>query len=274
MLLGEMLQNIRRAGPTIHCITNRVTVNDCANILLACGAAPIMADDIGEVEEITALSDGLTINIGTLDQRMVPAMIAAGRQANRLGHPVVLDPVGAGASSLRTETAFRLLQEIRFTAIRGNISEIKVLFSGSGATHGVEANAEDHITAETMDAYLALARGLAERTGAVVAMTGQTDIVSDGRQTACIRNGHPMMGKITGSGCQLSVLTAAFLAANPGCPMEAVTAAVGTMGLCGEIAYGRLTPQDGNATYRNYLIDAVYQVTPEELEAGIHLEMR
>ena len=123
-MLGKMLANVREKNPLIHNITNYVTVNDCANILLACGASPIMADDVDEVEEITSLCAGLNINIGTLNQRTIPAMIAAGKQANLLHHPVLLDPVGAGASTLRTNTALQLLKEVQFTVIRGNISEI------------------------------------------------------------------------------------------------------------------------------------------------------
>ena len=128
----ELLENVRACRPLIHSITNYVTVNDCANMLLACGASPIMADDIGEAAEITAVCGGLNINIGTLNERTIPAMFAAGRQANALRHPVVLDPVGAGASGLRTRTALRLTEEVRFAVIRGNISEIKTLAQGRG----------------------------------------------------------------------------------------------------------------------------------------------
>ena len=110
-MFAELLQNVRTSHPLVHSITNRVTINDCANVLLACGASPIMADDPGEAADVTAGCDALTLNLGTLDQRRIPAMLAAGRRANELGHPVVLDPVGAGASPLRTETALRLLQE-------------------------------------------------------------------------------------------------------------------------------------------------------------------
>ena len=131
-MFQEIAANVRAKTPLIHNITNYVTVNDCANILLACGGSPIMADDIGEAEEITALCSGLNLNIGTLNQRTIPAMLAAGRRAKELGHPVVLDPVGAGASALRTSTALRLLEEVRPTVIRGNISEIKTLALGSG----------------------------------------------------------------------------------------------------------------------------------------------
>lgn len=139
-MFEQIFENVRRKSPLIHNITNYVTVNDCANFLLACSGSPIMADDIGEAEEITALCGGLNINIGTLNTRTIPSMLAAGKKANRLDHLVVLDPVGAGASALRTDTALRLLEQVRFTVIRGNISEIKTLALGSGSTQGVDAN--------------------------------------------------------------------------------------------------------------------------------------
>lgn len=150
-MLKKMLENVRSKTPLIHNITNYVTVNDCANILLACGGSPIMSDDIEEVEEITSICGGLNINIGTLNQHTIPAMFAAGKKANELGHPVVLDPVGAGASALRTNTALELLERIQFTVIRGNISEIKTLASGSGSTKGVDADITDQITEENLD---------------------------------------------------------------------------------------------------------------------------
>ena len=135
-MLKEMLNHVREKCPLIHNITNYVTVNDCANILLACGGSPIMADDAEEAEEITAICGGLNINIGTLNQRTIPAMHLAGKKANELGHPVVLDPVGAGASKLRTNTAKALLEDIHFTVLRGNISEIKTLALGTGRRKG------------------------------------------------------------------------------------------------------------------------------------------
>mgnify|MGYP002958021911 CR=1 FL=1 len=201
-------------------------------------------------------------------------MFLAGKKANELGHIVLLDPVGAGASRLRTDTANRLMQEVRFDAVRGNISEIKTLCTGSGSTKGVDADASDKITEETLDRAVAFVKSFAARTGAVIAVTGAIDIVADGQRAFCIRNGHPMMSAVTGTGCQLSALTAAFVTANPGHPLEAAAAAVCAMGLAGEIAHKRLTPQDGNATYRSYIIDAIYNMTPEQLEEGANYEVR
>lgn len=273
-MLNTMLENVRSRVPLIHNITNYVTVNDCANILLACGGSPIMSDDIGEVEEITSICGGLNINIGTLNGRTIPAMFAAGKKANELGHPVVLDPVGAGASALRTDTARKLLEEVRFTVIRGNISEIKALASGSGSTKGVDADVADQVTEENLDQAVAFAKTFAEKTGAVIAITGAIDIVADKDTAYCIRNGHPAMSRITGTGCQLSAMTAAYVTANPGSALTATVAAVCAMGLCGEIAMQRMTQADGNSCYRSYIIDAVCNLTPDGLEKGAKYEVR
>lgn len=271
-MLGAFLQAVRQAHPLIHCITNYVTVNDCANLLLAAGASPIMADAPEEAAEITARSQGLTLNLGTLQAGRIPAMLASGRQANRSGIPAVLDPVGAGVSAFRTRTARQLLEEVQFAVIRGNLSEIQALAAGAGHPCGVDAG--DRITPQTLDAALELARQLARRTGAVVAVTGETDLVTDGRAAFCIHNGHPMMRHVTGAGCQLSCLTAAFAAASPGQTLQAAAAAVCAMGLCGEIAYARLAPQEGNAAYRDKILDAVYRLTPAQLEEGARYELR
>ena len=273
-MFQSIFANVRARSPLVHNITNYVTVNDCANMVLACGASPIMADDAAEVEDITSLCAGLNLNIGTLNSRTIPSMLLAGHTAHRLGRPVVLDPVGAGASRLRTDTAFRLLRDVKFTVIRGNISEIKTLASGAGTTKGVDADVADKVTEENLDSAVAFAKAFAAQTGAVIAITGAIDIVADAEKAYCIRNGNAMMSSITGTGCQLSALTAAFVTANPGHPLEAAAAAVCAMGLAGETAHKRLTPLDGNSTYRNYIIDAIYNMTPEQLEEGARYEMR
>ena len=272
-MLKKMLQNVRKTCPLVHNITNYVTVNDCANILLACGASPIMSDDAGEVEEITSICGGLNINIGTLNQRTIPSMLLAGKKANELGHPVVLDPVGAGASTLRTKTARDLVDQIHFTVIRGNISEIKTLALGSGTTKGVDADVADKVTRDNLSKAVAFAKEFAARTGAVVAITGAIDIVAEQERAYCIYNGHPMMSSITGTGCQLSAMTAAYVTANPDNPLEAAAAAVCAMGICGEIAHKRLTPEDGNSSYRNYIIDAIYHLTGEDLDKYANYEI-
>lgn len=267
-MLEEMLKNVREKSPLIHNITNYVTVNDCANVVLACGASPIMADDQEEVAEITSICTGLNINIGTLNSRTIESMLIAGKKANELHHPVVLDPVGVGASTLRTQTALKLLDEIQFSVIRGNISEIKTLALGSGTTKGVDANIADKVTKENIKEVVRFAQEFSRKTGAVIAITGAIDLVCNQEKAVAIENGHAMMSCITGTGCQLSALTASFISANPAHLLEATLAAVCTMGLAGEIAYTRLTHLDGNASYRNYIIDAIYNMTPQQLQEG------
>lgn len=273
-MLQKMFENVRIKKPLIHNITNYVTVNDCANIVIACGASPIMADDQAEVEEITALCAGLNINIGTLNSRTIPAMLLAGKRANELEHPVVLDPVGAGASKLRTDTAMQLLEKVKFSVIRGNISEIKTLAFGSGTTKGVDAEVSDKVTKENLNEAIGFIKAFARKTGAVTAVTGAIDIVADDKKAYCIYNGHPMMSSVSGTGCQLSAMTAAFVAANPDHPLEAAAAAVSAMGYAGEVAHSRLTGMDGNAAYRNYIIDAIYNMSPEMLGKGAKYEVR
>ncbi len=266
------LLNVRAKRPLVHCITNYVTVNDCANALLACGASPIMADDAREVEEIVEIADALVINIGTLNARTIEAMLIAGKKANELGCPVVLDPVGAGSSSLRTDTAIRLLSEVRFAAVRANISEIKALAMGTGATQGVDANIADRVTDENLGRALEIIKAFALKTDAVAAVTGEIDIVTNVKEAFCIRNGHAMMSAVTGTGCQLSALVAAFIAANPDEPLKAAASAVCAMGLAGELAHKRLSPADGNASYRNYIIDAIFTMTADALKEGAKYE--
>ena len=273
-MLGTCLENVRTHTPLVHNITNYVTVNDVANILLACGGSPIMSDDVDEVEEITSICGGLNINIGTLNQRTIPAMLAAGRKAAALGHPVLLDPVGAGASALRTQTARKLAEEIPFTVIRGNSSEIKAMIAGSGSTKGVDADMADAVTEENLEQAVAFAKAAAERYKSIVAITGAIDLVSDGKTCFVIRNGRPEMGRITGTGCQLSGLLTAYLVANPGNELEAAAAAVASMGLAGEIGWNSCAPTDGNATYRNRIIDAIYHMDGKTLNEGAKYEVR
>ena len=177
MKFGECLENVHSKMPLIHNITNYVTVNDVANVLLACGGSPIMADESEEVEDITSICGGLNINIGTLNRHTIPAMFKAGKKANELGHPVLLDPVGAGASSLRTDTAKQLLEDIHFSVIRGNISEIKTLAAGSGSTRGVDADVADAVTEENLTEAIDFVKNFAKATGSIIAVTGAIDLV-------------------------------------------------------------------------------------------------
>ena len=272
-MLGKCLENVRKTIPLVHNITNYVTVNDVANVLLACGGSPIMSDEPEDVEDITSICGGLNINIGTLNQRSIEGMFLAGAKANELGHVVLLDPVGAGASALRTDTAVRLMDKVRFDVIRGNISEIKTLALGSGTTKGVDADAADTVTEENLDQMIAFAKSFAAKTGAVAAITGAIDLVADAETCYVIRNGRPEMSRITGTGCQLSGLATAYAVANPDNKTEAVAAAVCLMGLAGEIGFANLQPGAGNSTYRNRIIDAIYNMDAETLDKGAKYEV-
>lgn len=268
--LSEYLSRVRRQAPVIHAISNYVTANDVANLLLACGASPIMADDPEESAYITALAAGLVLNLGTLSRRRVPAMIASGETAARLGRPVLLDPVGAGASPMRTDTARMLLHRLPVTALRCNASELRALLSGTHTHRGVDA---DRQQAGSLSEQIVFVKGAARQLGCLVAVTGETDLVSDGDICFVIRNGRPEMSRVTGTGCQLSALCAAFLAADPDRSVYALAAAVCAMGLAGEIAWGHMTPHDGNAAYRSRIIDAVYHLDGETLNKGARYEL-
>ena len=272
-MFKECLTNVRITSPLVHNITNYVTVNDVANIILACGASPIMSDEPDDVSEITSICNGLNINIGTLNNRSIEAMFIAGKKANELGHVVLLDPVGAGASSLRTNTAINLLKEIKFDVIRGNISEVKALALGSASTKGVDADVSDTVTNENLDKSIAFAKEFAKSTGAIIAITGAIDIVCDDKKCYIIRNGRKEMSRITGTGCQLSGIMTAFLCANIDNKLEAAAAALCTMVLAGEIGYSHMQPYEGNSSYRNHIIDAVYNMTGEELEKNSKCEV-
>ena len=272
-MFAGLLQRVRENRPLVHAITNYVTVNDCANIALACGGSPIMADDAKEVVEITSLCSALVLNIGTLNARTVDAMLLAGRRAKELGRPVVLDPVGAGASALRTRTAVRLLREVRPSILRGNLSEIRALAAGGGTTRGVDADTADAVTEETLSGAVDFVRRFAGETGAVVAATGAIDIVADGARVYLVRNGHPMMSRITGTGCMLSEVVACFAGANPDRLLESTAAAVAAMGLCGELAWADVSGKGGGtASLRAGLIDRMSLLDGETLARGMKIE--
>ena len=273
-MFKECIDNVRKTVPLVHNITNYVTVNDVANVLLACGGSPIMSDEPEDVEDITSICGGLNINIGTLNQRSIEGMYRAGAKANALGHVVLLDPVGAGASALRTNTAVGLMNKVKFDVIRGNISEIKTLALGSGTTKGVDADVSDAVTEESLDQAVNFAKNLAAKTGSIIAITGAIDLVADENKCFVIRNGRAEMGKITGTGCQLSGMMTAFVTANPKAKLEAAAAAVCTMGLAGEIGWSRMQDGDGNSTYRNRIIDAIYNMDGDTLEKGAKFEVR
>ncbi|MCI7703316.1 MAG: hydroxyethylthiazole kinase [Clostridiales bacterium] len=271
-LLGTALDNVRATTPLVHCITNYVTVNDCANALLACGGSPIMADDIDDAPAITRICGGLVLNIGTLNARTIETMHAAGKVAGELGHPIVLDPVGAGASQLRTDTAAALIDGLPVTVVRGNMSEIKALTGAATATRGVDANPDDAVTEDNLAEVAAVVRELAGKLGCIVAVTGAIDLVATAERAVAVRNGRAIMGKITGTGCMLDTIIAAYAVANPDRALEATVAAIAGWGLAGEVAEGRMGALDGNASFRTYLIDAAYNMTAAQLMDGARVE--
>ncbi|HWT75552.1 MAG TPA: hydroxyethylthiazole kinase [Mobilitalea sp.] len=274
-MFDEIMKKVYEKTPLVHSITNYVTVNDCANIILASGGSPIMADDIAEVEDITSICSSLVINMGTLNERTIRSMIAAGKKANELRHPVVFDPVGAGASALRNDTAIKLLKEVHFSVIRGNISEIKFLASGSSGAQGVDASAADAVTADKLDSVIYFAKALSRKTGAVIAITGATDIVADSGKAYVITNGHTMMSKVTGTGCMLTAVIGSYIGANHGNILDAAAAAVTAMGLCGELAYKKLCEIDGGTnTYRMLIIDYMSKMNTALLKEGAQIESR
>ncbi len=272
-MFGDILENVRKFKPLIHSITNNVAINDVANMLLACGASPIMADAPQEAEEITAACDGLNLNMGMPSLQKTEAMLKAGACSNRLGHVLVLDPVGVGASSFRRDIARRLMKELRFDAIRGNASEIKTLATGSKALRGVDAYLSDAVTQENINDFIPFIKGFAHETRAIVALTGKIDIVGDDKTCYVIKNGDVEMRKITGVGCQLSALMTAFMAANPDRALVSAAAAVCAMGAAGEIAKDLMKAGEGNATYRNRIIDAVYNMDAQTLNSMAKYEI-
>lgn len=251
-MFAALLQNVKERAPIVHTITNFVTVNDCANIILAAGGSPTMAQDIGEVEEITRMCQSLVLNLGAIG--CLDAMVKAAQENNRLGHPVVLDPVAAGASTLRNNAVKTLLQNVHVSVIRGNVSEIKALALGTSSVKGVDASYEDLLSAQNLSKTARLAQALSASTQAVVAISGPVDIVADTQNACAIHNGHPMMARITGSGCMLTALIGAFVGANPQNLFNATLAAVGAMGLCGELAAQKVQQEgSGTGSFRTYL---------------------
>ena len=270
--LAARLRAVRERAPLVHCITNFVTVNDCANVILAAGGRATMPFDIREVEDAVSGADALVLNLGAV--WALEAMILAGKRANALGIPVVLDPVAAGATGLRREAARRLLEELRFAAVRGNASEIRTLVLGCAGGSGVEVAAADAVTEASLPRAVELCRRLARDRGTVAVLSGPTDIRSDGETTLLLRNGCATMSRITGSGCMASSLVGAFSGAGRETPLAAAAAAMAVMGISGEKAEAlRLKRGTGNASFRTDLIDSVFNLTEQDLKEGVRLEL-
>jgi len=251
------LSAVKEKSPLIHHITNYVTSNDCANIVLAIGGSPVMADDLEEVAEMVGFASALVLNIGTLNSRTIESMLVAGLRAKELGVPVILDPVGVGATKLRTNTAEKLIRELKPEVIRGNMSEIMVLAGQNVAIKGVDSIADEQGSS-------IIAKKLASKLNCVIAITGKTDVVSDGRQVCLLDNGHRILTDVTGTGCMTTSLVGTFCGVTKDYYTASIAGIIG-MGLAGEIAQASLHHGEGIGTFRARLLDSIYNLTPEIL---------
>ena len=253
---GTTLRELRERKPLVHQITNYVVMNETANATLALGALPVMAHAREEVEEMVGLASALVLNIGTLSEHWIEAMLLAGRAASARGIPVVLDPVGAGATAYRTRTARRILDEVGVTVLRGNEGEVATLVGTEAEVRGVESMTTGLEPAE-------LARDAARQLGLVVSVTGPIDHVSDGERVFDVANGHPLLAAVTGTGCISSALTGCFLAAKPEEPLEAAAEALAALGVAAEDAADGAA---GPGTFHARLYDALAALDPETLD--------
>jgi hydroxyethylthiazole kinase len=261
MRAGADLAAIRERKPLVHQITNYVVMNETANATLALGALPVMAHAVEEVEEMASVAGALVLNIGTLSERWIEAMLVAGRAANAAGAPVVLDPVGAGATTFRTETAKRILDDVDVAVLRGNQAEIATLAGREAEIRGVES-----ISAEP---GTELAQAAAMQLGCVVSVTGAVDHVSDGERTIAIANGHELLGTVTGTGCMSTAVTGCFLAVAGDRPLEAAAEALVAFGLAGEDA---AEGAKGPGSFHVALYDALYNLDPATLDSRAKVE--
>lgn len=268
--IEETFKSIQERNPLTHCITNRVTINDCANASLAIGGSPLMAEDVAELEEIVTIADALVINIGTLTQPQIEAMKLAAKIATDTNTPIILDPVGVGVSKLRNDTTLYLIENSDIATIRGNISEIKAiakltgLIDESNAAKGVDVNIDDIITPENLKANGEIISDLASKLNTTILASGPIDILSDGETTIAIDNGDDMMPLITGSGCMLSTIVGSCVGGSA--PLEGSLVAILAMNIAGEKARAKVDENDeGTGSFRAYLIDYLYRTTAESL---------
>jgi len=259
---GDSLQRLRESKPLVHQITNYVVMNETANATLALGALPVMAHAREEVEEMARIAGALVLNIGTLSPHWVEAMLLAGRAANEAGVPVVLDPVGVGATAYRTETAKRILDEVDVAVLRGNAGEVATLVGVDAEVRGVESIGA-HLDAS------ALAREASARLGVVASVTGPVDHVSDGSATIAVANGHPLLASITGTGCMSSAITGCFLAVNRERPLDAAAEALVAFGVAGEDA---AREAKGPGSFHVALYDALAALDPATLDGRARVE--
>ncbi|KUH34328.1 hydroxyethylthiazole kinase [Thermococcus celericrescens] len=249
--VGDALRKVREKRPLVHNITNYVVMNETANALLALGASPVMAHALEEVGEMVSIADSLVINIGTLSPPWIASMEKAVKAASELGKPVVLDPVGAGATKLRTSTAMKLLEMGDISVIRGNFGEISALLGEHGKTRGVDS------AEYSLESASQLAERAAGEFGTVVAVTGPVDFVSDGKRTYVVENGHELLGNVTGTGCMATAITGAFLAVEE--PLKAAVSALVTFEVAAELASEAKYP----GTFHVKLYDYLYAIDPE-----------
>jgi hydroxyethylthiazole kinase len=257
---GQALERIRQAHPLVHHITNFVVMNDTANATLHVGALPVMAHAIEEVAEMVDLAGALVLNPGTLTPEWVRSMLAAGQRANERGVPVVLDPVGAGATRLRTNSNLQLLSELHIAVLRGNAGEV-------GALAGVRTEVRGVESVRGPDDVVGVARAMARRHRAVIAITGQRDIISDGDRVLGVDNGHAWLTTITGTGCMSTTMVAAFCAVEQDY-LFAAAYGLACFGLAGELAAREAR---GPASFKVALLDQLYNLTPQELAAGARI---
>ena len=255
MSAGRDLASIRERKPLVHQITNFVVMNETANATIAIGALPVMAHALQEVEEMASAASALVLNIGTLSDEWVEAMIAAGRAANAAGVPVVLDPVGAGATEYRTDTSRRLLDVLEIAVLRGNAAEIATLAGRDAEIRGVEAVGGG--------GGPELAREASSLLGPVVAVTGPVDHVSDGQEVSSVANGHELLGTVTGTGCMATAITGCFLGVRGDDPLSAATEALVAFGVAGEDAAENAK---GPGSFHAALYDALYALDPDTLD--------
>lgn len=260
--ISSLLSEVKAKRPLVHHITNYVTVNDCANVTLCIGGAPVMAHSPDEVSEMVAMAGALVLNIGTLDHSQIESMMAAGFKANELDVPIILDPVGAGATRLRTETAKMLLHKLHISVLKGNAGEIATLAGAEGKVRGVDSHG---VTGDPAQ----IAKGLAGKLGLVVAVSGATDIVTDGERVFLVDNGHEMMGKLSGTGCMASSITGAFAAVSKD-HAASTAAGLAAFGIAGEKAAKRC---DGPASFKVALLDETYKLTADDLARGAKVRL-
>ena len=257
--VSKLISEVREKSPLIHNITNYVTVNDCANVVLAIGASPIMADDIMEAESITSISSALVINIGTLNERTIKSMLASGSKANECNIPVVFDPVGAGASSFRNDTTKQILNNVKVDIIRGNLSELSYIAGISSTTKGVDASDED-----LKNDSVHVAKSVATKYKCIVAITGAIDVITDGEKVVKISNGHKLLSRVTGTGCMTSALVGSFAGVTTNY-FDACVAGVLSMCLAGEIAY-KVAGNIGTGSFHIAIIDALSRINSNDIK--------